>query len=108
MSRWSFRLPSRATTSLPAINGFNFPQPVLGTTVVSFTAFEPHASPQYIQQWSASVQKSLGQDTTLEIGYLGERGLHLQRSHLINNALPGPGAIQPRRPFPTATFLPGR
>jgi hypothetical protein len=26
---------------------------------------------------------------------------------LINNAQPGPGAIQPRRPHPTATFLPG-
>mgnify|MGYP003348968547 CR=1 FL=1 len=38
---------------------------------------------------------------------LGEHGLHLQRAHLINNALPGPGAIQPRRPFPTASFPAG-
>jgi hypothetical protein len=53
------------------------------------------------------VQKSLGHDTTLEIGYQGERGYHLQQSYLINNAQPGPGAIQPRRPYPTATFLPG-
>ncbi len=74
---------------------------------MSFTAFDPHASPQYIQQWSASVQKSLGHDTTLEIGYHGERGFHLQRSDLINNDLPGPGTLQPRRPYPTATFLPG-
>jgi len=31
----------------------------------------------------------------------------LQRSHLINNALPGPGAIGPRRPFKVLSFLPG-
>ena len=37
-------------------------------------------------------EKSLGHDTTLEIGYQGERGFHLQQAHLINNALPGPGA----------------
>jgi hypothetical protein len=53
------------------------------------------------------VQKSLGHDTTLEMGYQGEHGLHLQRSDLINNDQPGPGTLQPRRPYPTATFLPG-
>ena len=91
----------------PGIAGFNFPTPVLGKTVTSFAAFDPYPPAQYIHQWSASLQKALGRDTTIEIGYHGERGLHLQRSHLINNALPGPGAIQPRRPYQVATFLPG-
>jgi hypothetical protein len=89
------------------INGFNFPHPVLGQTATGFAAFDPHPPAQYIQQWSASLRKSLGRDTTLEAGYQGEHGLHLQRSHLINNALPGPGALQPRRPYQSATFLPG-
>jgi hypothetical protein len=86
---------------------FNFGPPVLGQTTVSFAAFDPHAPPQYIEQWSLSVEKSLGAETTLELGYLGSRGVHLQRSHLINNATPGPGAIGPRRPFTTLSFLPG-
>ena len=38
-------------------------------------AFDPHPPAQYIQQWSASVEKSLGHDTTLEVGYHGEHGL---------------------------------
>jgi hypothetical protein len=86
---------------------FNFGQPVLGQTTVSFAAFDPHAPAQYIEQWSLSVEKSLGASTTLELGYLGSRGLHLQRSHLINNAPAGPGAIGPRRPYTTLSFLPG-
>ena len=86
---------------------FNFAPAVLGTTTVSFAAFEVNAPPQYLEQWSGSVEKSLGSETTLELGYLGSHGVHLQRSHLINNAAPGPGAIGPRRPFKTLSFLPG-
>jgi len=85
----------------------NFAPAVLGTTTVSFAAFEINAPAQYIEQWSGSLEKSLGAETTLEFGYLGSHGLHLQRSHLINNAPPGPGAIGPRRPFKTLSFLPG-
>jgi carboxypeptidase family protein len=91
----------------PSINGFDFGTPVLGKTIVSFTAMDPHAPPQYIEQWSFSVEKSLGRQTTLEFGYLGNHGVHLQRAHLINNALPGPGPIGPRRPFKSLTFVPG-
>jgi hypothetical protein len=92
--------------------GMNFGTPVLGTgtltpTTVSFTAFDSHAPAQYVQQWNTSVQKSFGQDTSLEVGYIGSRGFHLQRAHLINNTLPGPGPLGPRRPFKTLTFVPG-
>ena len=92
-------------------SGLNFGTPVLGTgalpaTTVSFTAFDPHAPAQYVQQWNTSIQKSLGRDTSLEVGYIGSRGFHLQRAHLINNAAPGPGPLGPRRPFKTLTFVP--
>ncbi len=92
--------------------GMNFGTPVLGAgaltpTTVSFTAFDSHAPAQYVQQWNGSVQKSFGQNTSLEVGYIGSRGFHLQRAHLINNTLPGPGPLGPRRPFKTLTFVPG-
>src|SRR5215470_16946605 len=92
---------------VPSLNGFNFASPVLGVTTVSFTALEPHAPSQYIQQWSFSVEKTVARETTLEVGYLGAHGVHLQRAHLINNAPPGPGPLGPRRPFKTISFLPG-
>ncbi|HXY23227.1 MAG TPA: carboxypeptidase regulatory-like domain-containing protein [Candidatus Acidoferrum sp.] len=91
--------------------GLNFGTPVLGqgtlpATTVSFTAFDPHAAAQYIQQWNTSVEKSLGPNTSVEVGYVGARGFHLQRAHLINNATPGPGPLGPRRPFKTLSFVP--
>ena len=100
-------------TPPPALfsSGLNFGTPVLGTgalpaTTVSFTSFDPHSPAQYVQQWNGSVQKSVGNDTSVEVGYLGARGFHLQRAHLINNATPGPGPLGPRRPFKTLTFVP--
>ncbi len=96
---------SQSDPYIPSINTLNFPTPVLGTTAVSFTSLQLHAPPQYIQQWSASLEKQLGTETTLEVGYLGAGGFHLQRSHLINNAQPGAGLIQPRRPFPKISFV---
>ena len=92
---------------IPGLFGFNFGPPVMGRTVVSFAALDPHAPPQYVNQWSFTVQKALPGKVVLEVGYQGSRGYHLQRAHLINNAPPGPGPIQPRRPYHTITFLPG-
>jgi hypothetical protein len=100
-----FPLTSQSDPFTPSINTFNFPAPVLGTSVVSFTSLQLHAPAQYVQQWSASLEKQLGNSTTVEIGYLGAGGFHLQRSHLINNAQPGPGLIQPRRPHPQISFV---
>src|SRR5450631_2261549 len=91
-------------------NGLNFGTPVLGAgtlpaTTVSFTAFDPNAPAQYVHQWNTQLEKNFGGNTTLAAGYLGARGFHLQRAHLINNAPPGPGPIGPRRPFKTLTFI---
>ena len=100
-----FPLTSQSDPYIPSITTLNFPSPVLGTSVVSFTGLQLHAPAQYIEQWSGSLEKQLGAETTVEIGYLGAGGFHLQRSHLINNALPGPGLIQPRRPYPKVAFV---
>lgn len=100
-----FPMTSQSDPFNPSIKTLNFPAPVLGTSVVSFTGLQLHAPAQYIQQWSASLEKQLGTQTTLELGYLGAGGFHLQRSHLINNAQPGPGLIQPRRPHSKISFV---
>ena len=100
-----FPLTSQSDPFIPSITTLNFPAPVLGTSVVSFTGLQLHAPAQYIQQWSASLEKQLGDSTTVELGYLGAGGFHLQRSHLINNGQPGPGLIQPRRPHPKISFV---
>jgi hypothetical protein len=101
----NFNPPAALLNSAAAQKSLNFNAAVLGTTTVAFTTFDPHAPAQYVQQWSTSMEKSLGRETTFEVGYLGSRGIHLQRADLINNAPPGPGAIGPRRPYKFLAFV---
>jgi hypothetical protein len=42
---------------IPSLAGFDFAPAALGTTVISFAAADPRSPPQYISQWSFSVEK---------------------------------------------------
>ena len=96
-----------STTLTPAITGFGFAPPALGRTLVSFTGMDLQAQTPRIQQASASVERQLTDSTMVQVGYLGAWGRNFDRSRLVNNAQPGPGGVQPRRPFQTISFAPG-
>ena len=90
----------------PAINTFGFAPPVLGRTLVGFTAIDTHLQIPRIEQASVSFERQLTANTMLQVGYLGAWGSSLDRSRLVNNAQPGPGGVQPRRPYQTISFVP--
>ena len=82
----------------PAIN-FGFAPPVLGRTLVGFTAIDTHLQIPRIEQASVSFERQLTSTSMMQVGYLGAWGSSLDRSRLVNNAQPGPGGVQPRRPI---------
>ena len=93
---------------VPSINGFGFAPPVLGTTRVAFTTLDPHAKTPLVQQASATLERLVGQNTMVQVGYMGAWGRNLDRSVLVNNApTPSSAALQPRRPNQTISFVPG-
>jgi len=54
-----------------------------------------------VYEWSFSVQSQLAQNWALEVGYVGNVGVHLDNAHgAANQPLPGIGDLQPRRPWP--------
>jgi hypothetical protein len=53
----------------------------------------------YTEQWNLFVQRELPGAFVLDVGYVGTKGNKLQQSRALNTPLPGPGAVQPRRPF---------
>jgi len=57
----------------------------------------------YTQQWNFHIQRQLVQDLMIEVGYVGTKGTKLSAFLNANTALPGPGDVQPRRPFPDLT-----
>jgi hypothetical protein len=53
----------------------------------------------YLQQWNLGIQKSVGNNMVLETGYIGSKGSRLYRLVDINQAFPGAGLVQSRRPL---------
>src|SRR5690348_11132960 len=49
--------------------------------------------------WNLSVQHEIRHDLTAEIAYVGNVGRHLFANRNTNQAVPGPGDLDPRRPF---------
>ena len=57
----------------------------------------------YMIQYVFNVQRQLGPLTAVEIGYLGSQSKRLERMFDANEAVPGPGSVQTRRPYPEFT-----
>ncbi|MFN7939472.1 MAG: TonB-dependent receptor [Bryobacteraceae bacterium] len=53
----------------------------------------------YAQQWGLNIQQEIGQGLLLDLGYVGSRGLHLFSSYNLNQAQPGTGSVNSRRPW---------
>ena len=53
----------------------------------------------YTQQWNFSIQHQLPGQTLFELGYVGSASNRLSRQYDINVPLPGPGAVNGRRPI---------
>ncbi len=51
-------------------------------------------------EWNINLQRQLGANNVLSIAYVGEKGTHILVTDNINEALPGPGAVAARRPYP--------
>ena len=54
-------------------------------------------------QYLFNVQREIGGNSAIEIGYLGSRSYQLERMFDRNDVLPGPGDVQDKRPYPEFT-----
>jgi outer membrane receptor protein involved in Fe transport len=60
---------------------------------------DPNFKTAYINQWSLGVQRELAQNLVLDISYLGSSGHKLPLGVNINQAAPGLGTVDSRRPY---------
>ena len=52
-----------------------------------------------VKMWNAGIQRQLGWGAMADVNYVGTRGTNLFRSYNINVPAPGPGTVDPRRPY---------
>ena len=55
----------------------------------------------YVQQWNTFIDRTIGKDMVVKVGYVGHHAVGLQRPLYPNEPPPAAGAVQPRRPFQT-------
>jgi hypothetical protein len=65
----------------------------------------PYFKQPYVNQWTFNIQSELSPNTALEVRYLGMSAVQMSYFHFFGNqAIPGPGDIQPRRLYPDLGF----
>ncbi|MDQ3665878.1 MAG: TonB-dependent receptor [Acidobacteriota bacterium] len=97
-----------ASQLVPNLQGYDFFGPaVVGPVQIQAAGIDLFQRTSYSVQWNLSVQRMLMRDLVVEVGYTATLGLKLEQNVQPNNAQPGPGAVNPRRPFASLTFAPG-
>ena len=71
----------------PTPDSFPMFQPYSPTTQSSVNALAPNFRPAMVQQFSLNTQVEVHRGWLLEVGYVGDRGTHLQRFRSLNQAL---------------------
>jgi outer membrane receptor protein involved in Fe transport len=59
----------------------------------------PNLTPN-MQQWNFTLERQISKSLVLRGAYVGSRGEHLNLNISENVAVPGPGAVPPRQPYP--------
>ncbi len=93
---------------IPQYRGFDvFGLPVLGPTQIQQAGIDLNQRTSYSLQWTLTVQREFAHKLVFEAGYMASLGLKLEQNVQPNNAMPGVGAVDPRRPYQGLQFAPG-
>ena len=65
----------------------------------SVIGVDPDYQPGYAEQFNLTVEQELPGSVLLKASYVGNLGRHLDTSYNLNQAVPGSGAVNNRRPF---------
>jgi outer membrane receptor protein involved in Fe transport len=65
----------------------------------SVIGVDPNYQPGYAEQFNLTVEHELPSALLLKVSYVGNIGKHLDTTYNLNQAVPGTGAVNDRRPF---------
>jgi hypothetical protein len=83
-----------------------FGPPILGPVQIQQAGIDLNQETGRSTQWTSGVQRELGRDWVADISYVGSHAVNLEQNVQPNNAQPGLGAVDPRRPYAALLFAP--
>ena len=78
----------------------------LGARGVEMSSFQTAVQWPMAQNWNLNIQQTLPGDVLWQVGYYGNKMNHMILRYDENQPLPGPGALNPRRPWSKTAFDP--
>jgi hypothetical protein len=89
-----------ATFDTTNLSTFDRSMPLASSSAsgVGATGIQKNFRDGYVQQWNLTLEHSIGA-TLFSVAYVGNKGTDLYQSFNVNLAPPGPGPINPRRPY---------
>ncbi|MFN0124494.1 MAG: carboxypeptidase regulatory-like domain-containing protein [Blastocatellia bacterium] len=93
----NFFVTRRVSDGFPAIPALNLANADVPTG--SVIGVDPNYQPGYAEQFNLTVEHELPAAILLKASYVGNLGRHLDTSYNLNQAVPGVGAVNNRRPF---------
>jgi hypothetical protein len=72
-----------------------FSPAVVGTASITAAAIDLHQGTPYTPEWSFNIQRTLPRNFVVEVGYLGNAGVHLEQNVQVNNSMPGTAVKRP-------------
>ncbi len=90
-----------ATSGLVLQNGFTagFLNPASVQNPGAYSQATNYPMPA-VDEWNLTVERELPSNSVLTVGYIGNSTSHIMGDNDVNAPPPGPGATNPRRPFP--------
>ncbi|MCA1591776.1 MAG: TonB-dependent receptor [Acidobacteria bacterium] len=96
----TFNVTFPSTATVPFGSGVPiFPGTTAPPTPFPIFAVDLNQRTPYVQSYNVNLQHSLSDATVLQVSYVGSQGRKLYRVRDINQARPGAGSAQSRRPF---------
>jgi outer membrane receptor protein involved in Fe transport len=94
--------PGSTTTAENPLVGFvgNYPSATPFSGVAGSFNTPPQFTAPHSDQWTVGIQQKFGAEGVWTINYVGSRAGNVDLGMIANTALPGPGPVAPRTPFP--------
>jgi hypothetical protein len=67
--------------------------------VTTTNGFDVNAPSPYLQSWNLTIERALGKDIALEVGYAGSKGVHLGRKYDLNQVEGASATSTGARPY---------
>ncbi|MGB6821076.1 MAG: hypothetical protein WBE21_03265, partial [Candidatus Acidiferrales bacterium] len=87
-------------TPFAAVGAISLEAPPASTAAISPATIDPGYKNSYVQDWNLTIQREVTNTLGLQVGYIGQHGVHLQQEKNLDQPAVAGGVFGTTAPFP--------